>query len=181
MEELLPDCVALEARAANVEGLGRIAIRELVRCAIRMRPTRIIVGEVRGPEALDMLSAMNTGHEGSMGTIHANSARHALSKLRTYALMAEERRPNVAIIFLHMARRLVSCRGTNQTSELPCSGLSLHPSLFRPLSAGLDNSAQRSGPIPKGRDMILGLGPYPLGGSVSESLNSVTSSWTTRS
>jgi len=90
LEELLADCVALEARAANVEGLGRIAIRELVRHALRMRPTRIIVGEVRGPEALDMLSAMNTGHEGSMGTIHANSARHALSKLRTYVLMAEE-------------------------------------------------------------------------------------------
>jgi len=90
LEELLPDCVALEARAANVEGLGRIAIRELVRHALRMRPTRIIVGEVRGPEALDMLSAMNTGHEGSMGTLHANSARHALSKLRTYVLMAEE-------------------------------------------------------------------------------------------
>jgi len=90
LEDLLADCVALEARTANVEGLGRIAIRELVRHALRMRPTRIIVGEVRGPEALDMLSAMNTGHEGSMGTIHANSARHALSKLRTYVLMAEE-------------------------------------------------------------------------------------------
>jgi len=90
LEELLPDCVALEARAANVEGLGHIGIRELVRHALRMRPTRIVVGEVRGPEALDMLSAMNTGHEGSMGTIHANSARQALSKLRTYVLMAEE-------------------------------------------------------------------------------------------
>jgi len=90
LEELLPDCVALESRAANVEGLGRIGIRELVRHALRMRPTRIVVGEVRGPEALDMLSAMNTGHEGSMGTIHANSARQAVSKLRTYTLMAEE-------------------------------------------------------------------------------------------
>src|SRR5215211_1498766 len=90
LEELLPDCVALEARAANVEGLGQIGIRELVRHALRMRPTRIVVGEVRGPEALDMLSAMNTGHEGSMGTIHANSARQAISKLRTYTLMAEE-------------------------------------------------------------------------------------------
>ncbi len=90
LEELLPDCVALESRAANVEGLGRIGIRELVRHALRMRPTRIVVGEVRGPEALDMLSAMNTGHEGSMGTIHANSARQAISKLRTYTLMAEE-------------------------------------------------------------------------------------------
>jgi pilus assembly protein CpaF len=90
LEALLPDCVALESRAANVEGLGRIGIRELVRHALRMRPTRIVVGEVRGPEALDMLSAMNTGHEGSMGTIHANSARQAISKLRTYTLMAEE-------------------------------------------------------------------------------------------
>lgn len=90
LEELLPDCVALESRAANVEGLGLIGIRELVRHALRMRPTRIVVGEVRGPEALDMLSAMNTGHEGSMGTIHANSARQAISKLRTYTLMAEE-------------------------------------------------------------------------------------------
>jgi len=90
LEALLPDCVALESRAANVEGLGLIGIRELVRHALRMRPTRIVVGEVRGPEALDMLSAMNTGHEGSMGTIHANSARQAISKLRTYTLMAEE-------------------------------------------------------------------------------------------
>ncbi|MGH2658966.1 MAG: CpaF family protein [Actinomycetota bacterium] len=97
LEGLLPDCVALEARAANVEGLGHIGIRELVRHALRMRPTRIVVGEVRGPEALDMLSAMNTGHEGSMGTIHANSARQALSKLRTYVLMAEEQlTPDVA-------------------------------------------------------------------------------------
>lgn len=90
LEEFLPDCVALEARAANTEGVGHVSIRDLVRHALRMRPTRIIVGEVRGPEALDMLSAMNTGHEGSMGTIHANSARQALSKLRTYVLMAEE-------------------------------------------------------------------------------------------
>jgi pilus assembly protein CpaF len=97
LEEHLPDCVALEARAANVEGLGQIGIRELVRHALRMRPTRIVVGEVRGPEALDMLSAMNTGHDGSMGTIHANSARQALSKLRTYVLMAEEQlTPEVA-------------------------------------------------------------------------------------
>jgi pilus assembly protein CpaF len=90
LEEALSDCIALEARAANIEGTGRVSIRDLVRHALRMRPTRIVVGEVRGPEALDMLSAMNTGHEGSMGTIHANSARQSLSKLRTYVLMAEE-------------------------------------------------------------------------------------------
>lgn len=90
LAELLADCVALETRAPNAEGVGYIGIRELVRHALRMRPTRIVVGEVRGPEALDMLAAMNSGHEGSMGTIHANSARQALSKLRTYVLMGEE-------------------------------------------------------------------------------------------
>ncbi len=87
---LLADCIPLEGRFANVEGLGEVRIRELVRDALRMRPQRIIVGEVRGAEALDMLNAMNSGHEGSMGTIHANSARQALSKLHTYTKMAEE-------------------------------------------------------------------------------------------
>jgi pilus assembly protein CpaF len=90
LDRHLPDCIALEARFANVEGVGEVRLRDLVRHALRMRPTRIIVGEVRGPEALDMLSAMNTGHEGSMGTIHASSARQALSKLRLYATMADE-------------------------------------------------------------------------------------------
>jgi pilus assembly protein CpaF len=90
LEELLPDCVALEGRAANAEGAGQVSIRKLVRDALRMRPNRIVVGEVRGPEALDMISAMNSGHEGSMGTIHANDARQAVSKLRTYLLMAPE-------------------------------------------------------------------------------------------
>jgi pilus assembly protein CpaF len=90
LERHLEDCIALEGRFANVEGLGEVRLRELVRHALRMRPQRIIVGEVRGPEALDMLAAMNSGHEGSMGTIHANSARQALSKLRTYTKMAEE-------------------------------------------------------------------------------------------
>ena len=90
LERHLEDCIALEGRFANLEGVGEIRIRELVRQALRMRPVRIIVGEVRGPEALDMLNAMNSGHEGSMGTIHANSARQALTKLHTYTKMAEE-------------------------------------------------------------------------------------------
>jgi pilus assembly protein CpaF len=90
LERHLEDCIGLEGRFANLEGVGEIRIRELVRQALRMRPTRIIVGEVRGPEALDMLNAMNSGHEGSMGTIHANSARQALTKLHTYTKMAEE-------------------------------------------------------------------------------------------
>jgi len=93
----LPDCIPLEARFANLEGLGRVSVRDLVRHALRMRPTRIVVGEVRGPEALDMLSAMNSGHEGSMGTIHANAPRQALSKLRTYVMMAEEALPAAVV------------------------------------------------------------------------------------
>jgi pilus assembly protein CpaF len=90
LRDLLPDCVALEQRKSNTEGVGEISIRELVRQALRMRPNRIVVGEVRGSEALDMLSAMNTGHQGSMGTIHANSARQALSKLEIYMLSGGE-------------------------------------------------------------------------------------------
>src|SRR5947209_2140345 len=80
--------IPLEARPPNIEGQGEIRIRELVRNALRMRPDRIIVGEVRGPETLDMLQAMNTGHEGSLTTIHANSPRDALSRLETLVLTA---------------------------------------------------------------------------------------------
>jgi pilus assembly protein CpaF len=80
--------IRLESRPANVEGKGLITIRDLVRNALRMRPDRIIVGEVRGPEALDMLQAMNTGHEGSLTTLHANSPRDALARLETMVLMA---------------------------------------------------------------------------------------------
>ncbi|HEY4439865.1 MAG TPA: CpaF family protein, partial [Candidatus Elarobacter sp.] len=80
--------VRLEARPANIQGAGEIRIRDLVRNALRMRPDRIIVGECRGGEALDMLQAMNTGHDGSLTTIHANSARDALSRIETMVLMA---------------------------------------------------------------------------------------------
>lgn len=80
--------VRLEARPANIEGTGAITIRDLVRNALRMRPDRIVVGECRGGEALDMLQAMNTGHEGSLTTVHANSPRDALSRLETMVLMA---------------------------------------------------------------------------------------------
>jgi len=91
LDRRLPDCVALQARGKNVEGVGEISIRDLVRNALRMLPTRIIVGEVRGAEALDMLLAMNTGHDGSLTTIHGNSPRDALDRLATLATMAGER------------------------------------------------------------------------------------------
>ncbi|MBV9467217.1 MAG: CpaF family protein [Solirubrobacterales bacterium] len=77
----------LEARPKNIEGEGEISIRDLVRNSLRMRPDRIVIGEVRGPEALDMLQAMNTGHDGSLSTLHANSPRDALARLETMVLM----------------------------------------------------------------------------------------------
>ena len=83
-----PHVVSLEARPPNSEGAGEVRIRDLVRNALRMRPDRILVGEVRGGEALDMLQAMNTGHEGSMTTVHCNSPRDGLSRLETMVLMA---------------------------------------------------------------------------------------------
>jgi pilus assembly protein CpaF len=89
--------IPLEARPANTEGQGEVRIRELVRNALRMRPDRIIVGEVRGAETLDMLQAMNTGHEGSLTTIHANSPRDALSRLETLVLTAGVELPHRAI------------------------------------------------------------------------------------
>jgi pilus assembly protein CpaF len=76
-----PHVVRMETRPANIEGVGQVTTRDLVRNALRMRPDRIIIGECRGPEALDMLQAMNTGHEGSMTTIHANDTRDALGRL----------------------------------------------------------------------------------------------------
>jgi pilus assembly protein CpaF len=92
-----PHVVALEARPPNIEGRGRIAIRDLVRNALRMRPDRIVVGECRGAEAFDMLAAMNTGHEGSLTTLHANSPRDALGRLETMILMAGMELPLSAV------------------------------------------------------------------------------------
>ena len=83
-----PHVITLEARPANIEGAGQITIRDLVRNSLRMRPDRIIVGEVRGAETLDMLQAMNTGHEGSLTTVHCNSPRDGLARLETMVMMA---------------------------------------------------------------------------------------------
>jgi pilus assembly protein CpaF len=89
--------VRLEARPANLEGRGEVTIRQLVRNALRMRPDRIVVGEVRGAEALDMLQALNTGHEGSLTTVHANSPADALRRVETLALMAGVGLPHTAV------------------------------------------------------------------------------------
>jgi pilus assembly protein CpaF len=95
--------VGLEARSPNLEGKGAFPIRELVKNALRMRPDRIVVGECRGGEALDMLQAMNTGHEGSMTTTHANSPREACARLETLCLMSGLSLPLEAI------RRQIAC------------------------------------------------------------------------
>jgi pilus assembly protein CpaF len=92
-----PHIITLESRPANVEGNGEVTIRDLVRNCLRMRPDRIVVGEVRGGEALDMLQAMNTGHDGSMSTIHANSPLEAISRLETLVLMSGTDLPSRSI------------------------------------------------------------------------------------
>jgi len=92
-----PHVVQMETRPPNIEGVGEVAQRDLLRNALRMRPDRIIVGEVRGPEAFDMLQAMNTGHDGSMSTVHANSPRDALFRVENMVMMANLSLPLRAI------------------------------------------------------------------------------------
>lgn len=93
----IPNLVRLETRAASLDGAKEISIRDLIRASLRMRPDRIVVGEVRGAEALEMLQAMNTGHDGSLSTGHANSAKDMLSRLETMVLMAEAELPLPAV------------------------------------------------------------------------------------
>ncbi len=111
--DLHPDCIALEAREANLEGQGGISLAELVRWALRMSPDRVIVGEARGEEVLALLNAMSQGTDGSMATLHASSSRGAFSKLATYAIQAPERLPleatnllvaNAVHFVVHLAR-----------------------------------------------------------------------------
>jgi pilus assembly protein CpaF len=92
-----PHVIALEARPPNVEGKGQVTIRDLVRNSLRMRPDRIVVGEVRGPETIDMLQAMNTGHDGSLTTVHANSAEDSVVRMQTLASMSEVDVPFLAL------------------------------------------------------------------------------------
>jgi pilus assembly protein CpaF len=122
-----PHVVGMESRPPNMEGRGEITIRDLVRNAVRMRPDRIIVGEVRGGEALDMLQAMNTGHDGSMTTTHANSPREAVKRVETLALMAGLDLPSRAIreqianaihLLVHQSRFADGSRRVTSISEV---------------------------------------------------------------
>ncbi|HEV2076179.1 MAG TPA: CpaF family protein [Thermoleophilaceae bacterium] len=119
--------VRLESRPANLEGGGEVTIRQLVRNALRMRPDRIVVGEVRGAEALDMLMAMNTGHEGSLGSVHANSPADALRRVETLALMAGVGLPHAAVqeqvvgaldLVVHQARGRGGARRVESVAEV---------------------------------------------------------------
>jgi pilus assembly protein CpaF len=122
-----PHVVRLEARPPNLEGRGEVTIRQLVRNALRMRPDRIVVGEVRGGEALDMLMALNTGHEGSLTTVHANSPPDALRRVETLALMAGVGLPHSAVreqlasalqLVVHQARGMDGRRRVESVAEV---------------------------------------------------------------
>lgn len=123
----IENLVSLETRNANTSGRGEISIRDLIRSALRMRPERIVVGEVRGAEALDMLQAMNTGHDGSLSTGHANSTRDMLSRLETMVLQCNDGLPLPAIrqqissaldIIIHLSRLRDKSRRTMEITEV---------------------------------------------------------------
>jgi pilus assembly protein CpaF len=122
-----PNLVALETRPRNIEGRGEVTIRDLVRNALRMRPDRIVIGECRGGETLDMLQAMNTGHDGSLSTVHANSPRELLSRLEVMVLMSGVELPIAAIreqiaasvhIVVHQARFATGARRITRITEI---------------------------------------------------------------
>ena len=119
--------VRLESRPASVEGRGEVTVRDLVRNALRMRPDRIVIGEVRGPEALDLLTALNTGHDGALSTVHANSPGDALARLETLALMADLGLPHGAIaeqvkrgvdLVVHLERDRDGARRVTEIAEV---------------------------------------------------------------
>jgi pilus assembly protein CpaF len=122
-----PHVVRMESRPAGVEGRGEVTIRDLLRNALRMRPDRIVIGEVRGPEALDLLTALNTGHDGALSTVHANSPADALSRLETLALMAGVGLPHAAVaeqvqrgidLVVHLERRTGGARVVTEIAEV---------------------------------------------------------------
>lgn len=155
--------VRLESRPPNIEGKGAVGIRELVRNSLRMRPDRIIVGEVRGGESLDMLQAMNTGHDGSLSTVHANSPRDAIARLETLVLMAGMDLPLRAIreqvasavdLIIQVTRlRDGSRRVTHVTEVQGMEGeiVTLQDAFLFDYSAGMDQHGRFLGkPIPTG-------------------------------
>jgi pilus assembly protein CpaF len=158
--------IRLEARPPNLEGRGEVTIRQLVRNALRMRPDRIVVGEVRGGEALDMLQALNTGHDGSLTTVHANSPADALRRVETLGLMAGIGLPHSAVrdqvtsaidVVVHQARRADGSRAVESVTEVVRAaggsgvrdvyrrGARLRPPREGPLAARLERIRREGG------------------------------------
>ena len=155
--------VRLESRPANVEGRGEVGIRDLVRNALRMRPDRIVVGEVRGAEALDMLQAMNTGHDGSLSTVHSNSPRDCLARLETLVMMAGIELPLRAIreqvssavdLIVHLSRLRDGTRRITAVTEvhgMEGQTITLQDVYLFDYSAGVDHTGRFLGrTIPTG-------------------------------
>src|SRR2546425_6919634 len=169
--------ISCEARPANIEGKNEVTQRDLVRNALRMRPDRIIVGEVRGPEAFDMMQAMNTGHEGSLTTVHANSPRDALARIENMVLMASLELPDRAIreqtaSALHMIIQLARFtdgvrRVTHVTEVTGMEGqIVTLQDLFRFVQTGIDEDGKIIG-----SEMATGIRPtfaekFEAGGGV---------------
>lgn len=149
----IKNLVSMETRNANTEGKGRITITDLIKASLRMRPERIIVGEVRGPEALDMLQAMNTGHDGSLSTGHANSNQDMLSRLETMVLSAaplplEAIRQQIASaldIIIHLARLRDGSRKVMEISEV--EGYKDGKILLNPLFIFQEEESERGGKV----------------------------------
>src|SRR5919204_598318 len=148
-----PHVVRLESRPASVEGRGAVTIRDLLRNALRMRPDRIVIGEVRGAEALDLLTALNTGHDGALSTVHANSPEDALRRLETLALMADVGLPHAAIreqvargldLVVHMRRDADGSRVVAEAAEV------------------VQVAILGAGALLAGGALVIGPGPAPL-------------------
>ncbi|WP_405173677.1 CpaF family protein [Paenibacillus sp. FSL H8-0260] len=175
----VPNLVSLETRNANTEGRGEISIRDLIRSSLRMRPNRIVVGEVRGAECLDMLQAMNTGHDGSLSSGHSNSAHDMVSRLETMVLSAAElpvavvrQQISSAIdIFVHLSRLRDRSRRVMEISEV--AGLKDGEVILNPLyefqEAGEREGRVQGGLLPCGNPLLhttklrmAGVNSYPL-------------------
>ena len=189
-----PNLVALETRVRNIEGRGEVTVRDLVRNALRMRPDRIVVGECRGGETLDMLQAMNTGHDGSLTTVHANSPRELLSRLEVMVLTSGVELPIAAVreqiaasihVIVHQARFACGARRITHVTEVTgvTAGTIQLQDLFRfePARDGGSGAGGRHvacGHVPQfyeslvraGHVLDLGLfreGPFTLSGAAS--------------
>lgn len=151
-----PHVVSMEARPSNIDGKGEVSQRDLLRNSLRMRPDRIIIGEVRGPEAFDMLNAMNTGHEGSLSTVHANSPRDGLARIENMVLMANLELPDRAIreqmasalhLLVQLSRGSDGVRRVTHITE--CTGMEGQivtlQDLFRFEQTGLDEDGKMLG------------------------------------